>query len=253
MARCCHSLGRQKMSNRVGPNELAILRAASLFAALTDDDFALIIGEPQILSFHRGKTLFHQDDPATAFFVVIEGWVTLMRDQSDGTRTVIKIVGPGESFAEAMLTPQARYPVSAEAASDVRVVPFETNHFRALIEANPGLSLSIISATFRQLRLLVDQIEHLKSWPVERRLAGILVQMSQLSESASEFQLPIDQHLVAARLSVTPSTLSRTFKRLEPLGVTARRGHVTIADLPALTKFVRGTDNSDSSEATASL
>ena len=220
--------------------EQRLLRSASVFASLDDGDFDAIIGLPRCADFRRGQSLFYQDDPATAFFVVLEGWVTLVRDKSDGTRTVIKIVGPGESFAEAMLTPGARYPVTAEAASDVRVARLETERFRALVSSNPGLGLSIIAATFRQLRILVDQIEHLKSWPIERRLAGVLLQMCNQHDGACSFHLPIEQHLIAARLAVTPPTLSRTFKKLEPLGVEARRGHVVINDIDQIIRYVRG-------------
>ncbi|MEM9495388.1 MAG: Crp/Fnr family transcriptional regulator [Pseudomonadota bacterium] len=228
------------MSAPLTDREMSVLRATSLFAQLGEREFKLIIGDPRAVSHGRGETLFYQDDPATAFFVVLEGWVSLSRDQSDGTRTVIKTVGPGESFAEAMLSPQALYPVSAEAASDVKVVAFETARFRQLIETTPELSLSIISATFQQLRLLVDQIEHLKSWSIERSLAEILLQMAKQDTGACDFKLPMDQQLIAARLSVTASTLSRTFKKLEKIGVTANRGHVVIKDVAALAAYVRG-------------
>ena len=237
----------------VDGNDWALLRSASLFAALSREDFALFIGEPRYVTLARGEYLFYQDDPVTAFYVVLDGWITLVRDQRDGTRTVIKIVGPGESFAEAMLTPGDRYPVSAEAASEARVVPFETKRIRVLMKDNPDLSLSIIAATFRQLKLLVDQIEHLKSWSIERRLAQALIQMAGCSEGACEFQLPIDQNLIASRLSVTASTLSRTFKKLEPFGVSARRGHVAIEDVAALIPLVDGVDDLEPSTASVSF
>lgn len=230
------------MSSRaqLSQSERRLLRSTSVFASLDERDFAMVSVLPRRVVCHREQYLFLQDEPAAAFFVVLEGWVMLLRDQSDGTRTVIKIVGPGESFAEAMLTPGARYPVSAEAASDITLARIDTEQFRDLVRRNPGLSLSIIAATFRQLRLLVDQIEHLKSWPIERQLASMLLQMCDHRQGSCTFNLPIEQHLIAARLAVTPPTLSRTLRKLAPLGVSAKRGHITIRDLNSLTRFVRG-------------
>lgn len=224
------------------PSERRFLRSTSVFASLNERDFESVSAISRKAVFLGGQDLFQQGQPATAFFVVLEGWAMLLRDQSDGTRTVIKIVGPGESFAEAMLTPGARYPVSAEAASDITLARVDTERFRTLVLDNPGLGLSIIAATFRHLRLLVDQIEHLKSWPIERRLAGMLLQMCNPRQGPCTFDLPIRQHLLAARLAVTPPTLSRTFRKLAPWGVTARRGRITIRDPACLTRFVDGNE-----------
>ena len=218
------------------------IRAASVFASLDDGDFGLIVGRPRCESLHEGQTLFFQGEPADAFFIVLDGWAVLSRDTSDGTRTVIKIIGPGESFAEALITEGARYPVSADAASPLRVARFETAALRALVSTNPGLGLSIVAATFRQKQRLVDQIEHLKSWSIERRVAAILLQMSD-GRGTHSFVLPIEQHLIAARLAITPPTLSRMLRKLAPLGVEANRGRITLHDPDRLAHFVNGEED----------
>ena len=221
------------------PQDWARIRRASIFASLADAEFRLIVGRPRCETLHEGQTLFFQGDPADAFFVVLDGWAALSRDTSDGTRTVIKILGPGESFAEALITEGARYPVSADAAAPLRVARFETAALRALVAGNPGLGLSIVAATFRQMQTLVEQIEHLKSWSIERRVASILLQMGG-DRGTGSFVLPVEQHLIAARLAITPPTLSRTLRKLAALGVEAYRGRITLHDPARLARFVEG-------------
>lgn len=244
------------LSPRIASRDWRQIRSAVPFASLNDGDFALITDRVRCEARQEGQTLFFQDEPAEAFFVVLDGWVVLSRDSSDGTRTVIKIVGPGESFAEAMIADGARYPVGAEAACPLRVARFETARLRALVADTPSLGLSIVAATFRQMQRLVDQIEHLKSWPADRRVAAMLLQMCDRARrddrlpcdraggeaGACRFELPISQRLIAAKLSITPSTLSRSLKRLESLGVTADRGCIDIADTGRLARFVAGQD-----------
>ncbi|WP_431858239.1 Crp/Fnr family transcriptional regulator [Azospirillum sp.] len=225
-----------------GPSDWARIRRASVFASLGDEEFRLIVGRPRCETLPEGQTLFFQGDPADAFFVVLDGWAALSRDTSDGTRTVIKIIGPGESFAEALITEGARYPVSADAASPLRLARFETAALRALVAGNPGLGLSIVAATFRQMQKLVEQIEHLKSWSIERRVAAILLQMSG-GRDAGSFTLPVEQHLIAARLAITPPTLSRTLRKLAALGVEANRGRITLHDSARLARFVEGEED----------
>ncbi|MBK1836696.1 Crp/Fnr family transcriptional regulator [Azospirillum sp. YIM B02556] len=241
-------------SPRLAPRDWRRIRSAAPFASLSDGDFAPIADRTRCETRREGQTLFFQDEPAEAFFVVLDGWVVLSRDRSDGTRTVIRIVGPGESFAEAMIAEGARYPVGAEAACPLRVARFETARLRALVAATPGLGLSIVAATFRQMHRLVDQIEHLKSWPADRRVAAMLLRMCDCradrdrvscDEAGSDagscrFDLPVSQRLIAAKLSITPSTLSRSLKRLEALGVTADRGCIAIGDTARLARFAAG-------------
>jgi hypothetical protein len=59
-------------------------------------------------------------------------------------------------------------------------------------------------------------------------------------ESACRFELPIEQQLIAARLSMTPWTFSRELARLGEFGVEARRGQIVVRDTDRLARFVIG-------------
>lgn len=230
-----------RISRRLDEGDWRLIRNASIFASLNEDDFRSMSGELRCDAFDKGQVLFYEDEPAAAFYLVLEGWVLLLRDKADGSRTVIKILGPGESFAEALVGEGERYPVTAEAASSCRMARFDSARFRALVMANPQIGLSLIAATFRQMRRLVDQIEHLKSWPVERRVARTLLEMcGRTDRDACDFQLPVEQALIAARLSITPYTLSRALKKLDAIGVAASYGRISIRDVGRLRAYAEG-------------
>lgn len=227
-----------RVSRGLDDRDWRLIRKASIFASLNDGDFRRICGEPRCDDHGKGQILFHEDDPAAAFYLVLDGWVLLLRDKPDGSRTVIKILGPGESFAEALVAEGERYPVTAEAASSCRVARFDCARFRALITADPQIGLSMIAAVFRQMRRLVDQIEHLKSWPVERRVAHTLLEMcGRTDRNACDFHLPVEQTLIAARLSISPYTLSRALKKLRAIGVGASYGRISIRDIGRLRAY----------------
>lgn len=214
------------------------LRGSRLFASLPDDDFRSIIGAPREEHLSEGRTLFLQGNPATYFYVVLEGWIVLTRRQPDGERAVVKLVGPGESFAEALIIQGARYPVSSEAATAARVARFETATFRTHVATSPRVALAIISACYRQLHELVEQIEHVKTWSARRRLACFILHSTTATEGATTIELPVDWTLVAARLGMTASTLSRTLGMLAPLGITTESRLIKVADLAVLAAFV---------------
>lgn len=217
------------------------LRECRLFAALGENDFHLLAQHHRVVELAAGQPLFQQGTPAEAFFVVLEGWAILFRDQPNGNRIVIHLFGPGESFAEALISADnLLYPVSAEAASRLRVARFDIKTYRDLVTESPRLALAVISAVFKQLRGLVDQIEHHSGWSPRRRIAGFLLRMCRTGEGESRFDLPLEQQLIAARLSMTPWTFSRELARLNDLGVDAKRGQIVIRDTARLARFVAG-------------
>jgi len=221
------------------PVDERTLRACRLFAALDENDFNLLTRSHRVLELAAGQPLFHQGAPADAFFVVLEGWVALFRDQANGNRVVIHLFGPGESFAEALLSADdVLYPVSAEAASHLRVARFDIKTVRDHITQNPRLALAVIAAIFKQLRGLVDQIEHHSEWSPRRRIASFLLRMCRSEDDTCRFELPVEQQLIAARLSMTPWTFSRELGRLAELGVEARRGQIVLHDTARLARFV---------------
>lgn len=228
---------------RLAAADQQTLRECRLFSGLDENDFNLLTQNRRIVEFPPSQSLFQQGEPAEAFYVVLAGWATLYRDQANGNRIVIHLLGPGESFAEALIsTDDLHYPVSAEAASTLRVARFDIKTYRELVTRNPRLALAVISAVFKQLRGLVDQIEHHNGWSPRRRIAGFLLRMCRTGEGEIHFELPIEQQLIAARLSMTASTFSREIARLSEVGVEARRGQIAIHDAARLAKFVSGAD-----------
>lgn len=222
------------------PSDIAVLKRARVLEALGPDtaENLVAISRPVVLT--AGAMLFQQGDPADAFYVVLDGWLALARDDENGNRSVIDLVGKGESFAEAMIAPRSVYPVGAQAASDVRLARFDTEAVRAMFVANPELPLAIISSLLSHLHRLILRVERDSSWSTHRRVAGFLVSLCKDEEGRSSFDLPVEQQLIAARLSMTPTTFSRTLADLSRLGVSGHRGRIVVEDARRLSRFARG-------------
>ena len=78
-------------------SDIKTLRSAKFLAALKEKDLQSIAAHASVSTLEPGQALFHEGEPANAFYVVLEGWATLCRDHTNGERTVIHLVGPGES------------------------------------------------------------------------------------------------------------------------------------------------------------
>jgi CRP-like cAMP-binding protein len=192
--------------------------------------------------------LVRQDDPATAFFIVIDGWVKLYRSTPSGDETVISILKKGESFAEAVALTGNRYLATAEAVSDARVGRIPADHLIRCIRDNPDIALGMIASTSQTLNLMIQQIEQLKAQSGVQRVAEFIASLSTAEQGACAISLPYDKVLIASRLGLTPESLSRAFARLRTVGVMVNASHVVVKDVARLRQLaaddrgaVRGT------------
>lgn len=80
-----------------------ILRTHHLFEPLNDEQLDELMGSSQLLSVDKGEPLFRQGEPAEAFYFVIAGAVKIYRLTPDGQEKVFEVIGPRQTFAEAMM------------------------------------------------------------------------------------------------------------------------------------------------------
>jgi CRP-like cAMP-binding protein len=204
-----------------------------------------------VTTLAEGDVLFRQGDPATAFFIVAEGWINLYRITATGAQTVLNVLTKGESFAEAVAFTNGIYPATAEAVSKARVVRIPAVHLINCVRENPDIALAMIASTSVHLHHLVRQVEQLKAQTGVQRLAEFLVLLSPTRSGAAVIDLPYDKALIAGRLGLKPGSLSRAFAQLRPLGVEVHAAQVAIRDVGQLRRYaVSGQDEMPSARPT---
>jgi CRP-like cAMP-binding protein len=222
-----------------------IVRSTPLFGTVSQEVAQSLIGKQPVSVHPKGETLFQQGEPANSFFVVLGGWVKLYRVTPDGNEAVVGMFRRGETFAEAAMFLGGRYPVSAEVATDARLLRVDGQLLRQRIKAEPELALSMLASASYHLKSLVEQIEHIKLLSAPQRLAEFLLRLSPVREGETTIELPYEKALIANRLAMKPESLSRALAKLRPLGVSVDREHVSIVDVTVLAQFVESGDRGE--------
>jgi CRP-like cAMP-binding protein len=142
--------------------------------------------------------VFRQRDPATAFFVVINGWIKLYRITFSGEETVVNVLTRGGSYAEAHALTGACYPATAEAVSGARVVHVPADHVIRCIRESPDIGLAMIAAASLHFHDLVQQIEQFKGQSGVQRVAEFLASLVPVDSGSCVIALPYDKALIAA-------------------------------------------------------
>lgn len=201
------------------------LRAAQLFMHLDDDQLQRLVAVAQPRRLAPEETLFLQNDPTDAFYLLSEGKLKVFKLLRDGRTATLRHVEPGQTFAEAALFQDA-YPSSAESLTECLVYRFDKQQTLALLLAEPQLAVNLLAAMAHLLGLLNRRVEELLL-PVPARLARyLLARADEQLEPASPageapadvprvIRLPVSKRELAARLGTVPETLSRTFDRFK--------------------------------------
>jgi CRP-like cAMP-binding protein len=216
-----------------------VLETSPVFGGLTPDEIRQYFTRLQVLNFAKNRTIFSQGQPAIAFYIIVEGWLRLVRPGAGGEVVTIHVFGPGETFAEALLAPGAIYPASAETLTSVKVVRVDTEGYRTLIATQPRAALAIVMSNFRKLKGLVDQVEQIKGWTLKRRVAEAILRFCPLQSGRCVFDFPFERGIVAQKLGISAATLSRAFPSLASLGVHVTRDEILVEDVARLAAYVR--------------
>jgi CRP/FNR family transcriptional regulator len=222
-----------------------ILRDVYLFSGVPEADLEALAHLAVSNAFARQATIFWEGREAQGFYLLSRGSVKLVKSSPEGKEYIIRLVGPGETFAEAAVFSDASYPATAMALEDCQTLFFPKAPFLRHLAASPTLARNMLATLSRLMLHLTRQLEDLSLKEVSARLARYLLERCQERHGRIEkglaFELPTTKTHLAAYLGTIGETLSRTLSRLKSQGVIeVEKGRITITDPAVLKKIASG-------------
>jgi len=207
---------------------LAAIRGHHLFAGLSPTQMQRLLASSHVDECESGQLLFDRGQPAQHFFVVLDGQVNLVLYSKAGEEKIVDILGPGNSFAEAVMFMESPgYPVSAVAAMKSRVARFSSREYLAILKESPETCLRMLGHVSQRLHMRIREIEYLTLESATHRLVRHLESRLPPDETgATEITLQESRQELASRLSMKPETLSRILRHLSDEGSIVVQGRV---------------------------
>ncbi|MDA4844411.1 Crp/Fnr family transcriptional regulator [Hoeflea poritis] len=209
-----------------------------LFSTAPEDVAGELLAKSSVRNFDRGQTIFPQEEHAHSVFVVLEGWVKLYRVSPNGSEAVVHVPTRGQSFGEAAAFRSDVYPVTAEAATDCRLLQVRASLMLELMKSRPEICLAMLASTYQHLHGLVSQVERLAAQTATQRVVEFLLELCPVDEGPCAVTLPYDKALIAGRLGMKPESLSRAFSRLRSVGIRINQNQAAISDVARLHSYV---------------
>ena len=218
------------------------LAVMPLFGDLSNEERARLAEGCQLKRFARGEMVFRSGDTCEAFFVVIVGQVKLFMLSPSGQEKVIEIVGPGQSFAEAMVFLDIPCLVNVQALADSLLLSVSKQTVFQEIEQDHHFSLRMLAGMSRRLHGLVHDVQAYALSSGMQRLIGYLLrdieQNNQSNQGPVTISLPVSKATIASRLSLTPEYLSRVLRELETEGlIQVDKRNIHILDTQRLARY----------------
>ena len=209
-------------------NILAGIRGHHLFAGMSPAQMQRLLASSHVDDCESGQLLFDRGQPAQNFFIVLDGQVNLVIYSKAGEEKIVDILGPGNSFAEAVMFMEAPgYPVSAVAAMKSKVVRFSSREYLAIIRESPETCLRMLGHLSQRLHMRIREIEYLTLESATHRLVRHLESRLPPGDAdATEITLQESRQELASRLSMKPETLSRILRHLSDEGAIVVHGRV---------------------------
>ncbi len=215
------------------------LQSVSFFRGLSEAELDHICAKSRLLSFKKDDIIFCQGDEASAFFIIIRGWVTIAKENINAEQSILHVFQQGESFAEPAAMIMGKYPASAYAASSCDVLEINIAALKTMVQQEPDMAMRMIARLSGQLNTLINEFEQYKTMSVPKRLAMFLISLITPESGTNSVELPFSKTVLSAHLGVQPATLSRAFNQLAKFGVSSERtGPVTIGDIDGLRAYI---------------
>ncbi len=218
------------------------LKKSKLFSGFDDASLEKMLTAVSLKTISKGEIIFYEKDQAPAFFIVCVGRVKILKISPEGKEQILMIATEGASFAEAALFGGGRYPATAQAMTDGKLLVIHRDRFISIIERNPSIALNLIARLSELLHKLNKLVEELSLTDINTRLAHYFINIIEENKLAEQDNIVITlsekKTVLASLLGTIPETLSRSFKKLSKEKVISVNGaEVTIVDLEKLYKF----------------
>ena len=217
-----------------------LLSRMPLFSALSPEDLAHMAAASREKRLQKGERLFQRGEHPKGFFLVVWGQIKLAFTSAQGNEKVVEILGPLQSFGEAVMFLDQPYPVLGEALADTLVLHIASQAVFGQIEQDPRFARKLLAGMSIRLHTMVRDVESYALRSSTQRVIGYLLQLADTApcspaQGKTEIELPTSKQVIASRLSLTPETLSRIFHELSDVGLISVHGkHIVIHDAARL-------------------
>lgn len=201
------------------------LQRCSLFDGIGAEELESMLGclNGQLRAAGRGQTVFHEGDEARWVGIVLEGEVQILRDNYDGSRSLLGRAGPGELFGEVFACAGVEtLPVSVVARQESTLLLADCRRVltvcRNACTFHNRLVNNLLQVVAEKNLQLNRKIECMSARTTREKIMAYLLSEAH-ARGQREFDIPFDRQGLADYLAVERSAMSAEIGKLVRDGI----------------------------------
>lgn len=210
----------------------ALLASLPLFTSLDAAELERIARGTREVRARKGESLFQRGDPCHGFHLIISGQVKLSFTSAAGNEKVIDLLGPGQTFGEAVMFQDRPYFVQATALQESHLLLVSKTTVFEELERDAVFCRKIIASLSQRLHRLVGDVEAYSLRSGRERVIGFLLRDENYDEDEPaltgnvSLRLPANKGVIASRLNLTQEHFSRILHELQDKNLIRVEGRI---------------------------
>jgi CRP-like cAMP-binding protein len=202
------------------PVDVEQLREQSLFSDLEQRYLESIARGGWTVERRRASRILGRGDHLEGLYTVFEGRLKLYMLSCSGDERVLRILGPGDTFGEAIMFNGIPSPVFVESLSPVRLGYFPRQTITRALNSNPQFTAAMLRSMSMIMTQLIADLESCCLQSAVQRTVNYLLRAADAGPAPHvEVQLPAAKAVVASTLNISAETFSRELHRLKDRGL----------------------------------
>ncbi len=228
-------------------NISTIIQKSDYFSNFDVEMIGKLLGISQVVEIKKGEMLFSQDEKGKNIYMVLSGKVKIFKLSTSGKEFVIKILRPGELFAESLLFKKEKfYPASSGAIENSKVLAIDVNRFEDLLMNDNSMAIEVIKNVTFRLSYLSQRFENLIIGNSVIKMAFFLLDLAYsggIKEGKSvKITLDMNREMIGNMLNLSRENVERTLKYFKGQNlISLNKDHVTILDIDKLKEIAMKT------------
>lgn len=214
-----------------------VLADVPVFAVLSREEREALASRMRFRQFGRDEVVFHRDDPAGHFFVIVAGTVKMTGQDDTGREVVIAILRGADVFGELELFDDLPRSLTVTAITETQALALARADFFEILEQHPRSMRELLTYLARTLRDTAGRIEDLVFLDLPSRVAKSLL---DLRAPGTKGEIHLSQEDIAAFVGATRASVNRVLADLVQREIIAiSRRHIEIKDADGLRQQIR--------------
>ncbi|PMP70187.1 MAG: hypothetical protein C0176_08080 [Mesoaciditoga sp.] len=225
----------------------AIIEKSEYFSNFNSEMIGKLLSLSRILEFKKGEILFSEDNVGKNIYMVLSGKIKIFKLSATGKEFVIKILRPGELFAESLLFKKEKfYPATAESMENSKVLAIDVNRFEVLLMNDNLMAVEVIKNLTSRLFYLSQRFENLIIGNSAIKMAFFFLDLAYskgIKEGKNiKINLDMNRETIGNMINLSRENVERTLKYFKDQNlISLGRKHLTILDIDKLKEIAMKT------------